>query len=146
VPRPVAALLYDRDCGFCRWTVARILARDREQALEPVAIQSEAGERLLAGMSDERRLRSWHLVSSSGRRRSAGGGFAPLLDALGHKGAARTARPLRPLLGLGYRGVASSRSFWGRFVSDGMKQRADALIEERAHREFESGELPERRR
>ena len=46
-PWPV---LYDEDCGFCRWSLDKILLWDRRHALRPVAIQSEEGARLLAAI------------------------------------------------------------------------------------------------
>ena len=45
-----ATLLYDRDCGFCRWCLGKVLAWDRRRSIRPVAIQSEEAHRLLAGM------------------------------------------------------------------------------------------------
>jgi len=31
-------LIYDRDCGFCRWSLAQVLARDPERRLRPLAL------------------------------------------------------------------------------------------------------------
>ena len=46
----MAALLYDADCGFCRWAAAKVLAWDRRGTLRPVALQDRAGsDRLLPG-------------------------------------------------------------------------------------------------
>ena len=42
-----AVLLYDEDCGFCRWSLAKILAWDREGRIRPVPLQSEEADRLL---------------------------------------------------------------------------------------------------
>ena len=75
------AVLYDGDCGFCRWSLDKILAWDRRQRLRPVAIQGEEGQRLLAPVSPERRLDSWHLVVD-GEIHSGGAAAPPLLDAL----------------------------------------------------------------
>src|SRR4051812_12055281 len=77
-----ATLLYDSDCGFCRWSLAKILAWDHRGALRPVPIGSTEGDRLLAGMPADQRLASWHLVDSEGRLHSAGAGFVPLLQLL----------------------------------------------------------------
>jgi predicted DCC family thiol-disulfide oxidoreductase YuxK len=74
-PWPV---LYDQDCGFCRWSLDKILLWDRRGALRPVAIQSAEGARLLAALPPERRLDSWHLVLPSGDVRSAGAAAEPL--------------------------------------------------------------------
>ena len=46
-------VLYDADCGFCRWSLDKILRWDRCRQLRAVAIQSEEGDRLLAGMSED---------------------------------------------------------------------------------------------
>ena len=72
------ALLYDSDCGFCRWSLHVILRWDRHQRLRPVAIQSPEGARLLADMSEAARLDSWHLVQPDGSVASGGAAAAPL--------------------------------------------------------------------
>ncbi|MFI5027407.1 MAG: hypothetical protein ACHQCF_00315 [Solirubrobacterales bacterium] len=48
-PDRQAAVLYDRDCGFCRWSLDKVLAWGRDR-LRPVKIQSEEGARLLASI------------------------------------------------------------------------------------------------
>ncbi|MGH2727900.1 MAG: thiol-disulfide oxidoreductase DCC family protein, partial [Actinomycetota bacterium] len=73
-----ATLLYDADCGFCRWSAERILSRDRNDALRVVPIQSAEGKELLGDMDEERRMASWHLVGQDGVVRSGGAGVAPL--------------------------------------------------------------------
>ena len=127
-----AILLYDRDCGFCRWCLGKVLAWDRRGAVRPVAIQSEEGDRLLTGMPEEERLGSWHLIDAEGTVRSAGDAFPGLFRLL--PGGA-------PLAGLisrapratdrAYRWVAANRSRWGKLVTDGAKRRADRRIAER---------------
>jgi predicted DCC family thiol-disulfide oxidoreductase YuxK len=71
-------VLYDEDCGFCRWSLDRLLRWDRGDRLRPVPIQSEEGDRLLADLRLEDRLASWHLVAPDGRRTSGGAATAPL--------------------------------------------------------------------
>jgi predicted DCC family thiol-disulfide oxidoreductase YuxK len=71
-------VLYDADCGFCRWSLDRLLRWDRHGRLRAAPIQSEEGERLLADLSEEDRLASWHLVTLDGRRYSGGAAAAPL--------------------------------------------------------------------
>jgi predicted DCC family thiol-disulfide oxidoreductase YuxK len=71
-------VLYDEDCGFCRWSLDRLLRWDREGRLRPVSIQSEEGDRLLADLREEERLASWHLIAPDGRRTSGGAAAAPL--------------------------------------------------------------------
>jgi predicted DCC family thiol-disulfide oxidoreductase YuxK len=127
-----ATLLYDRDCGFCRWCLGKVLAWDRHRSLRPVAIQSSEADRLLAGMPESQRLASWHLVDEGDTVRSAGAAF-PVLFRLLPGGA--------PLAGLtsriptatdrAYRWVAGNRSRWGKLVTDGAKARADRRIESR---------------
>jgi len=71
-------VLYDEDCGFCRWSLDKVLAWDRARRLRPVAIQSEEGERLLGSLDPETRLDSWHLVTAEGTLYSAGAAAEPL--------------------------------------------------------------------
>ncbi len=71
-------VLYDEDCGFCKWALNGVLAWDRPRRLRAVAIQSDEGDRLLASVPRARRLDSWHLVSPDGELRSAGAAAAPL--------------------------------------------------------------------
>jgi predicted DCC family thiol-disulfide oxidoreductase YuxK len=75
-------ILYDEDCGFCKWSLNKILAWDRRRLLRPVAIQSEECKSLLAGMTEEERLDSWHLALPSGAVLSAGDAAAPLAELL----------------------------------------------------------------
>jgi|SRR5262245_9522085 len=130
---PTATLLYDSDCGFCRWSLGKVLAWDRRRSLRPVALQSEEAGRLLAGMPEAERLASWHLVDGEGAVRSAGAAFPVLLRLLpgGATLAALTSRAPRAT-DRGYRWVAGNRSRWGKLVSEGAKRRADERIEARA--------------
>jgi predicted DCC family thiol-disulfide oxidoreductase YuxK len=132
---PAATLLYDSDCGFCRWSLGKVLAWDRRGRLRPVSLQSKEAERLLAGMPEEERMASWHLVGDDGQLRSAGAGIAPLLRLLpgGAPLAAVAARTPR-LMERGYRLIAGHRSLWGKLVTDGAKRRADRRIAERLRR------------
>ncbi len=38
------AILYDADCGFCKWSLDKVLLWDRRGRLRPVAIQSPEGQ------------------------------------------------------------------------------------------------------
>jgi predicted DCC family thiol-disulfide oxidoreductase YuxK len=130
---PQATLLYDADCGFCRWSLAKILAWDRRRALRPVSLQSGEADRLLAGMPEERRMASWHLVGADGELHSAGAGFPPLLRLLpGGAPLAAVAAKAPWLTERGYLWVAGHRSLFGRLVSDRAKRRADRRIAARA--------------
>ena len=72
------AILYDSDCGFCKWSLDKILLWDRRDRLRPVAIQSPEGQALLSDVPAGERLDSWHLVDADGAVHSAGRGAAPL--------------------------------------------------------------------
>jgi predicted DCC family thiol-disulfide oxidoreductase YuxK len=133
MPEPI--LLYDSDCGFCRWSLGKVLAWDRRGRIRPVSLQSKEAEQLLDGMPEERRFGSWHLVEPDGELRSAGAGIAPLLRRLPGGGplaaiAARTPGAMER----GYRFIASHRSLWGKLVTDGAKRRADRRIASRLSR------------
>jgi predicted DCC family thiol-disulfide oxidoreductase YuxK len=129
---PSAPLLYDADCGFCRWSLAKVLAWDRRKNLRPVPIDSAEGGRLLSGMPAAEMLASWHLVDPEGHLHSAGAAFAPLFRLLPGGGApARVAGRLPGAVEHSYRWVAGHRGWFGRLVTDGAKMRADRRIAER---------------
>jgi predicted DCC family thiol-disulfide oxidoreductase YuxK len=75
-------ILYDADCGFCRWSADKILAWDFHHRLRPVALQDPEADRLLAGMDRQRRMASWHLVTPDGRISSAGAAIPELMRLL----------------------------------------------------------------
>jgi predicted DCC family thiol-disulfide oxidoreductase YuxK len=77
-----AVVLYDEDCGFCRWVTGKLLGWDRRMRLRAVPLQGPEAERLLPEMDTERRMASWHLATPDGRVRSAGRAVAPLLRLL----------------------------------------------------------------
>ena len=121
-------VLYDRDCGFCKWSLGKILAWDRPRRLRAVPIQSPEGERLLAGIDSNRRLDSWHFVDSDGTLHSAGAAAEPLARVL------PGGRPLAAIFGTfpgvtdrAYRYVARHRDRWARLL------RIDATCEVRRH-------------
>lgn len=103
-------LLFDADCGFCRWSARHVLAWDHRGRVRATTIQSDEGESLLAGMPFEKRRESWHLVTPAGRVLSAGAAAPELADLL------PGGRPLAYLFGTfpraterAYRWVASHR-------------------------------------
>jgi predicted DCC family thiol-disulfide oxidoreductase YuxK len=111
------AVLYDRDCGFCKWSLDKILAWDRNRRLRPVAIQSEEGERLLADIEPERRLDSWHLVVADGEVRSAGAAAPALFDSLpGGRPFAALFRAFPWTTERAYRWVANHRDLLARLL------------------------------
>jgi predicted DCC family thiol-disulfide oxidoreductase YuxK len=121
-------ILYDRDCGFCRVSVAAILRWDTRGRLRPVALGSEEAAALLRGMPEEQRMASWHLIES-GAVRSAGAAFPPLFAMLPGG---------RPLAGLSmrfpraservYRWVADYRSLLGSALPAASRRWADRVI------------------
>jgi predicted DCC family thiol-disulfide oxidoreductase YuxK len=130
---PAVTVLFDRDCGFCRWSVGVLLAWDRAGRLRPVAIQSEEGQRLLPDLPAERRLESAHAIDADGRRASGGDAIAPIAAVLrGGAPVAALARRAPALARLGYGAVAGNRALFGRLVSDRAKARADARIAQRS--------------
>jgi predicted DCC family thiol-disulfide oxidoreductase YuxK len=128
----VHTILYDRDCGFCRWCLGLILRWDAAGRLRPVALQDEEADRLLAGMPEDERAASWHLVDPDGRVHSAGAAFSPLLRLLpGRRRLAPVFDRFPKATDRGYRWVADHRSLFGRAVPQRAKRRADERIEQR---------------
>jgi predicted DCC family thiol-disulfide oxidoreductase YuxK len=110
-------LLYDSDCGFCRWSVDKILAWDRRGRLRSMELQDPEAGSLLGEMDEEAKMSSWHLVMPDGRVYSAGAAAPPLLRLL------RGGKPLAAVLAAfpriterAYRTVAGNRDFFGRLV------------------------------
>jgi predicted DCC family thiol-disulfide oxidoreductase YuxK len=126
-------ILYDRDCGFCRWSLAQLLALDRRRRLWPVRLGSPEAASLLADLTPEQRAASWHLVSPDGRRWSAGAAAPPLLRLLpgGSMPAALLARAPRATE-RAYRWVADHRSTLSSAIPARAKRRADARIDGRS--------------
>jgi predicted DCC family thiol-disulfide oxidoreductase YuxK len=115
-----ARILYDPDCGFCRWTLAWVLRWDRRRRLEPVPIERPED------------LDSWHF-ERGGRRWSGGMAFAPLLEELpGGRLLAPLARRLEWLLVPGYQWVAEHRSALSKLVPARSKGRADLVLKGRS--------------
>ncbi len=116
----VHVLLYDADCGFCRWAVRRVLGWDRGRRVRACALQDPEAARWLGGLPEEVRMASWHLVDPEGRVASGGRAVGPLLRLLPF------GRPLAALVDAfpgvteaAYRWVARHRSRLGRFVRGG---------------------------
>jgi predicted DCC family thiol-disulfide oxidoreductase YuxK len=116
-PTKQSPVLYDDDCGFCKWSLDKILAWDRRRRLRPVAIQSDEGQALLADVPEHERLDSWHLVSPSGEVRSAGAAAEPLAQLLpGGRPLARLFRAFPGVTNRAYRFVADHRDRFARLV------------------------------
>ena len=128
-----ATLLYDVDCGFCRWTLGKVLAWDRRGVLAVAPIQGSTGDALLEGLDAEERLASWHLVIPPGERHSAGDAMAPLLRLLpGGRPFAAVVAAFPGVVRRAYAFVAAHRTAFGKPLRRGWIERADRRIEERA--------------
>jgi predicted DCC family thiol-disulfide oxidoreductase YuxK len=128
-------VLYDADCGFCRWSLAQLLALDREGRLRPVALSSPEADAMLADLPAPARAASWHLVGPDGSRFSGGAAGAPLLRLL--PGGSLPASVLAAAPGVtesAYRWIAGHRSHLSRLVPSSAKRRATARIAARASR------------
>jgi predicted DCC family thiol-disulfide oxidoreductase YuxK len=126
-------LIYDSDCGFCRWCLGKVLAWDRRHTIRPVALGTDEANRLLGDMPADRQRSSWHLVDDGGAIHSAGAGFPPLLRLLPAGGSLAAVTAKFPgATESAYRFVSGNRSIWGKLVTDGAKRRADARIAERS--------------
>jgi predicted DCC family thiol-disulfide oxidoreductase YuxK len=129
-------LLWDRECGFCAWTLSLLLRADRARVLRPAPIQGPEGERHLAHLAPERRLASWHLVEDDGRVSSGGAALSRMLRAI------PAGRPLAHLTGAlpgatdrGYEWVATHRSLLSRAIPAESKERARRHVQARAAKE-----------
>lgn len=110
-------LLYDADCSFCRWSLDRILAWDRNRRLRPLPLQTEEAARLSGGMDEHTRMASWHLVSPEGRVWSGGAAVAPLARLLPFGApVAMAADALPSTTERAYRWVVANRGRLGRLV------------------------------
>jgi predicted DCC family thiol-disulfide oxidoreductase YuxK len=67
-----ATVLYDEDCGVCRWSADKLRAWDRRGSLHFASLQSAETDGWLSGMDDATRYASWHVVTADGRVYSGG--------------------------------------------------------------------------
>ena len=110
-------ILYDDDCGFCRWSVSRVAFWDRARRLRFAPIRSEEGAAWLLGMDDGRQNESWHLIARDGSVASAGAAVPILLRELPGGGPlARLADALPVATGRAYRAVARRRRTLGKLL------------------------------
>jgi predicted DCC family thiol-disulfide oxidoreductase YuxK len=124
-----ATVLYDRDCGFCRWSVAKLRAWDRRNRIRPVEIQSPEGQALLSDLPPDERIASAHAIDPAGHLHSGGAAAPPLLRLL------PGGRPLAALLAAlpgpterVYRWVAEHRGALARLIPERSKRRADSSL------------------
>jgi predicted DCC family thiol-disulfide oxidoreductase YuxK len=125
-------VLYDADCGLCKWLLAGLLRWDRAARLQPIALQQPEADGLLADLTAAQRTASWHLVSPAGERHSGGAALPPLLRLLPRgRGPAAAFAHVPALTDRGYRWVADHRSQLSRFVPARAKRNADESIRRR---------------
>lgn len=125
--------LWDRDCGFCAWTLSQLLRADRRGLLRTAPIQGPEGERYLGAMPLEQRLTSWHLVDDDGTVYSGGEALTEVLRHLpaGRLLAAVTGR-VPGLTERAYAWVARHRSALSRPIPAAAKDRARARVQARS--------------
>ena len=122
------AILYDPDCGFCRVSLALLLRWDTRGRLDPVALGTEEADALLAGMPEDERMASWHLVEA-GSMHSAGAAFPPVFTRLPGGGPfARVTERFPGATDRLYRWVADHRSLLGRPLPESARRWADGVI------------------
>jgi predicted DCC family thiol-disulfide oxidoreductase YuxK len=110
-------VLYDPDCGFCRWSAERMRVWDRHQALRFEPLGTPEAGRLLHVVPPERRPDSWHVVERDGRVWSAGQAVARVLRVLPAGAPLAIAAELAPdLTDRLYAMVARHRSTLGRLL------------------------------
>jgi predicted DCC family thiol-disulfide oxidoreductase YuxK len=127
-----STVIYDRDCGFCRWSLSLLLRADRHRRLRPLALGTPEADELLADLTPEQRSASWHLVSPDGRRASAGAGLPAVLVLLpGGRVPASVLARQPGVTERGYRWVADHRSKLSRVLPRSAKRRATRLIDDR---------------
>jgi predicted DCC family thiol-disulfide oxidoreductase YuxK len=133
LPEVQHRILYDVDCGFCRWSLAWILRWDRHRRLKPVALQEPVAVELLPGMDADERMASWHLVAPDGTVTSGGLAAAPMLRLLPAGSPLAAVADRAPgIASRVYDWVHRHRGMLGRPITDRAKVRADRVIASRA--------------
>jgi predicted DCC family thiol-disulfide oxidoreductase YuxK len=126
-------VLWDRDCGFCAFMLALVLRADTRRVLRPAFIQGPEGDRLLADLPIEERLKSWHLVDDHGRRTSGGEALTVMLQELpAGRPLARLTAAAPELTERAYRWVATHRSLLSKPIPAAAKERARRHVEARS--------------
>ncbi len=121
-----AWLLYDADCGLCKFVVARVLELDRARRFQPVPLQDPFAAELLPEMSEEARMESFHVVAGDGAVHSAGDGLAEVVPPL---------RRFPRLASRLYWLVADNRDRLGKLIPGFARRQAARRIEARANRQ-----------
>ena len=131
IRRPI--LVYDLDCGFCRWSVAKVLAWDRHRRLDLATLQDPEAAELLASVPPAERMKSSHLVMPDGTVYS-GGAARSRSSRSCFRGQPRSrcmARLAPGLMNRGYRLIAENRMKVSKLVPAASKRRADQQIAKR---------------
>lgn len=125
-------VLYDADCGFCKWLLSGLLRWDRAKRLRPIALQRPEADDLLPDLTPAERMASWHLVAPTGARRSGGAAVPALLGLLPGGWVLAAALAWFPgLTNRGYRWVAEHRSQLSKPVPMSFKQNASERVRRR---------------
>ena len=93
-----AIVLYDEDCGVCRWTADRLRRWDRRNRLTFRSIQTAEAGGDLDAMDPEDRYASWHIVEPDGRIWSAGAAIPRVMGRLPGGGPVATLAATFPAL------------------------------------------------
>ncbi len=110
-------VLYDEDCGFCRWSTDKLKASDTRRRLTFASIQSARGAQLLVAVPEAQRLDSMHAVTPDGRVWSGGQAVRVILAQLpGGSILASIAAALPGATDTTYRLVARHRERLGRML------------------------------
>jgi predicted DCC family thiol-disulfide oxidoreductase YuxK len=110
-------VLYDEDCGVCRWSASALARWDRRRRLRFVPIRSIEGATGLTSMDAEQRDGSWHVITREGRVTSAGAAVPVVLRELpGGRPLARTAETFPRTTERAYRAVARRRASLGKLL------------------------------
>ena len=125
-------MIYDGNCGFCKWLLSGLLAWDRELRLRPLALGSAEADALLSDLDRARREASWHLIAPSGER-SSGGAALPALLRLLPAGALPAAGfgAVPGITARGYEWVAAHRTQLSRGVPAPAKSHAARVVARR---------------
>jgi len=111
-------VLYDEDCGFCRWSAERLRLWDRRARLRFVAIGSPEGSRILAPLDRSSPLASMHVWDGS-ELVSGGRGVPALLRELpGGRHLARIAEAFPRATDSVYSLIARNRHWLARLVGE----------------------------
>ncbi len=103
-------LLWDGECDFCAWSVARVRRRDPKGQFRIVPFQSAPPE-LMQKVNPDNLLRGVHVVTNEGQVLRAGRAVLFLMEQVGNRPLARLLRlpPLVWLVELGYWLIARNR-------------------------------------